>query len=296
MIAEMSIRNKQLNIPPMSRQHLERMASEKHPVATYFQGRIYEEQGKISNALKMYEESANTANKSFPGSEAVNINTSDAWRGIFKMKLDKDKEGAEIALKKSAIDFDDPKSYCLLAKGYTPKSSKEYEAYMLKAAASGEKMAADALGTYYFKQSQGCESLSSAKKLIEVGRNPMGKTASDILITQVPGKVPPKIVLEKRKLAKEWFEVGAECNIESSQVHLAILLREAEKSSEGMTWLEKASNSSTWTKTVAWLQNTWESKTFDFMLIDMEKLHEREDGDKMKGAAFKRSYMDHSPI
>lgn len=281
IIAETSVKSKKLNMPSVSRQHLERMVSQKHPVATFLQGRIYQEQSKVSDALKMYEESIKIPSENYSGSEAVKINISEAWRGVFTMKLKQDERGAESALKKSALDYDDPTSYYLLAQIFTPRSTKEYETYMLKAAASGETRAIDALGTYYFKQSQGCISLSSTGSSIKHPSSSTGTSHSNILITSGTEKIPPETVSQKRNLAEDWFKVGAEFNVAPSQVHLAILLREAGKLSEGMSWLEKASNSSpTWTKTVAWIRKMWGSRGIDLMLIDLEKLHRREDGNQ----------------
>lgn len=285
ILADTSIKSKKLNMPSVSRQHLDRMVSQKHPVALFLQGRIYQEQGKISNALQMYEECTKISSKNYSGSEAVKINLSEAWRGISSMKLQQDKQGAEFALKKSALDYDDPTSYYLLARTFTPRSAKEYETYMLKAAASGETRATDALGIYYFKQSQGCMSLPSTKDSIEHTRSLIERPAHDILITQGSEKVAPATVSEKRKLAEDWFRIGAETNFESSQVHLAILLREAGKLSEGMDWLEKASASSTWANTVAWIRKMWDLKEIDFMRIDMEKLYKREDGKQNQAIA-----------
>ena len=234
----------------------------------------------------MYEECTKIPSKNYSGSEAVKINLSEAWRGISSMKLKQDKQGAEFALKKSALDYDDPTSYYLLARTFTPRSAKEYETYMLKAAASGETRATDALGIYYFKQSQGCMSLST-KNSIEHTRSLIERPSHDILITQGLEKVPPATVSEKRKLAEDWFQIGAEINFESSQVHLAILLREAGKLSEGIDWLEKASASSTWANTVAWFRKMWDLKEIDFMRIDVEKLHRREDGNQNQAIALK---------
>lgn len=279
-IVESSIRSKKLTIPHISQQHLDRMVSEKHPIATFLMGRIYEEQGNTSKALKMFEKSISASSQKIIEIEAVKFNISDAWRGISRIKLKGDKQGAESALRTSALEYDDPKSYYLLAEIFTPKSSQDFEAYMLKAAASGESKAADALGVHYFKQSQGCTSLSLAKSPTKEVKSSGGGFVSDIQVTQELNRVPPDIVSSKRNLAEEWFKIGAVYNIESSQVHLAILLREAKKLGEGMGWLEKASSSITWGKTVSWLKEMWGTKDIDFMLIDVEKLHQREDGFK----------------
>lgn len=215
------------------------------------QGLIYEGEGKESRALEMFERSLITLDDPASEIEDTDFTYGDAWRGIYRMKFKSDQEGAKAAIEKAALEHDDPEAYYLLAKHFVPKNSQKYELYMLKAAASGEAEAADALGLFYFKQSQG-------------GGTNEGKPLS------------PDIASKKRILAREWFNVGAEHNNPSSQVHLAILLRETGKSDLGLDWLRKASLSREWAQAVAWLMREWESETVNFMQLDMNKLPTRD--------------------
>lgn len=255
------------------RKHLNYLVSQKCPTALFLQGQIFEKVGRNSDALEMYKKSVDPSNIHYDPAESINFTIGDAWRGIYRMEINNEIARAESALRKAAITYDDPLAYYHLAVGFTPKSVNEYPLYLLKAASSGNPEAADLLGTYYFKQSQGCKSLSSNESLMEATTN-----SENILITRGSDPVPPEMAAEKQNLAEEWFKIGAESNIESSQVHLAILSLKAGNLIQGLSWFEKVSISKKWVKTATWFRRQCESGKVDFMLLDVERLHNREDG------------------
>lgn len=265
-------------VPVAQRQHLKEMVSEhKNCAAMYMQGQIYEAEKRDSVALEMYLRSLDNAGDGYDGSKDFKITLGNVWMGIYRVKKrGKDKEGARVAIRKAALEYDDPTAYFLLAKEFTPESSSEYEEYMTKAAASGEMEAVDALGIYYFKQAQETgSSSSSTASPVDQARNLVGDTGTVSPASEGAASA------EKRKgqdLAREWFMVGAEANIPSSQVHLAVILRHEGKLSEGLDWLNKASEAKSWTKTVTWFKGFWESNTVDFMQLDMENLRLSQDG------------------
>jgi hypothetical protein len=265
-------------VPAAQLQHLKQMIFEdKNCAAMYMQGRIYEAEKRDSFALEMYSRSLDNVGEGYDGSKEFKITLGDVWMGIYRMKKrGKDREGAHVAIKKAALEYDDSAAYYLLAKEFTSETSSEYENYMMKAAASGEMEAVDALGIYYFKQAQETGSSFSAASPVDRVENPMGDT--DNVSRASHGSSSN----EKRKgldLAREWFMIGAEANIPSSQVHLAVILRHEGKFSEGLDWLNRASSSQSWANTVTWFKGFWESSTVDFMQINVENLRVCKDGD-----------------
>ncbi len=264
------------DIPSAYREHLQQMMSKNNYAAMYLQGKIYEAEKQNSLALGMYLKSLKSASEGYAGAEAFEITLGEFWTSIYRSKAQNDPEGALTAIKRAALEYDEPSAYYLLAKEYTPEYSKEYEQYMLKAAASGKMGAADALGKYYFKQFQGNLSSASEKHVNDKVGDPVEKSEDSSNIPEASpepwpqtGKVP--------ELAREWFNVGAEANIPSSQIYLAVILRQEGKLREGLDWLEKASGSNSWAKTVSWLQKFWESDAVDFMRINLESLRLRLD-------------------
>lgn len=263
--------------PSASLQHFKQMILENNYAAIYVQGLLYEAGKQNSLALDMYEKCLTSASNGYPGAEGFDVTLGEVWTGICRLKIREGKEGAHTAIMRAALGYDEPSAYYILAKGYTPQSSSEYEKYLLKAAASGEARAADALGAYYFKQFQRNQSFSS-KKSLNKSIEGMAEASEDF------GKVPrvfteaPNKTGKGPELAREWFSVGAKAEIPSSQVHLAIILRHDGKLREGLDWLERATGSKGWANTISWLRESWESDSIDLMQINLEKLWLRKDG------------------
>ena len=237
------------------RRRLQILADEGNLAAIYLAGQIYESEGKLSHALKLYE-SATSSNKNAPhGEKAPNTTLSDIWKAISRLKAKAgDDVGAQEAIRTCALRYDDPMAYYELAKAYTPPLSEDYEIYMLKAAASGEPKAAHELGVLYYRQSQGSSSasLDSTSNAKDSG----SKTPN----IQSTTSLAPKMASEKATQARGWFAIGAESGIPISQIYLAVLLRAEGKSDEGSGWLDKASSAIQWTAAMSWLQNIWNRK------------------------------------
>ena len=295
-------------VPSSCLSHLKRMVKNKNYAAMYVEGQIFEGENQNLGALDMYTESLRSATEGNQGAEAFDITLGEVWTAIYRMKSQKDKIGAYKAIKKAALEYDEPSAYYLLARDYIPHTSEEYKDYMLKAAASGELRAVDALGHYYLAQSQGIQPYSSVesinglvKKLAEeagdtgqageggetadVGQagqveEPKESSKSFLTSLQDSGKR-----IKELEQALEWFQLGAEAKITSSQVHLALILHYKKKSSEGLSWLEKArdndnnknknnsnNNNKRWSKTISWIEKHWDSNRVDFRQINIETL------------------------
>lgn len=268
-------------VPWACLQHLKQMVTEKNYAALYVQGQICEAEKQDSLALKMYTESLSSAAEGYPGAEAYDITLGEVWLGIYRLKCKRmDSEGAHMAIKRAALEYDEPFAYYVLARDYTPQTTNEYQNYMLKAAASGEMSAADALGSFYLGQSQGTQSYfskESLKKLIEkLARE--AREAKDLGTASQRPRSSFDNTHHGLESAREWFNLGAEAKISSSQLHLAVILRYEGKSGEGLNWLEKARANKGWSNTITWLVNHWKSDNVDFLRINMGNLRLLLDG------------------
>lgn len=276
MISKIALKHNRA-MPLAYLQHLKQMVAENNYAALYVQGQIYEAGKQDSLALEMYMKSLSSASEGYQGAEAFDIPLGEVWTGIYRLKSRKDKEGAHIAIKRAALEYDEPSAYYLLAKEFTSKSSSEYENYMLKAAASGEMRAADALGIFYLEQFQGIQLCSSKESLNNLVEKLAGESKDSGNASQAPLRALTKMK-NYLELAREWFNVGAEAKIPSSQVHLAVILRHEGKSGEGLEWLERARDSKSWANTISWFEKRWESDSVDFAQINIENLRLRQDG------------------
>lgn len=270
------------SMPLACLQHLKQMVHAKNYAGLYVQGQIYEAENKDSLALEIYMESLSSAAEGYPGAEAFDITLGEVWLKIYGLKSKKkDNEGAQMAITRAALEYDEPYAYYVLARDYIPQTSNEYENYMLKAAASGETSAADALGNRYLEQSQGIQSYSSKESLDDLVKKLAAGEARDAKYPSTASQRPRSASTKSRyglKLAKEWFNLGAEANIASSQVHLAIILRYEGKSGEGFDWLGKARAKKGWPNTITWLEKQWKSDSIDFLQINVENLRQFLDG------------------
>ena len=274
------------SVPLACRQHLKQMVHAKNYAGLYMQGQIYEAEKQDSLALKMYMETLSSAAEGYPGAEAFDITLGEVWLKIYRLKSKKkDYDGAHMAIKRAALEYDEPYAYYVLARDYIPQTSNEYENYMLKAAASGEISAADALGNRYLEQSQGIQSYSSKESLDNLVKKLAAGEAREPKDPSTASQRPRSASTKSRyglKLAKEWFNIGAEANVASSQVHLAIILRYEGKSGEGFDWLGKARAKKGWPNTITWLEKQWKSDNIDFLQINIENLRQLLDGTGQK--------------
>jgi TPR repeat protein len=119
----------------------------------------------------------------------------------------KDKEGAEKAFRKAALELDDPSGYFYLSQLQRPGSS-EQEVYLLKAASSGI--------------AEACHNLGS-RELEKIKERPKGAES-----------------FRDFNMAREWFEVAAAEGFGLSMLNLALICKAGGKDEEGLGWLEKA--------------------------------------------------------
>lgn len=273
-------------IPLVCLQHLNQMVHAKNYAGLYMQGQIYERERQDSLALKMYMECLSSAAEGYPGAEAFDILLGEVWLGIYRLKSKKkDSEGAHMAIMRAALEYDEPYAYYVLARDYIPQTSNEYESYMLKAAASGETSAADALGNRYLEQSQGIQSYSTKEGLDNLVKKLAAGEAREAKDPSTASQRQPSSSIKSRyglKLAKEWLSLGAEADIASSQVHLAVILRYEGKSGEGFDWLRKARAKKGWPNTITWLEKQWKFDNIDFLQINIENLRQLLDGTGQK--------------
>lgn len=242
------------------RRHLQTLADEGNLTAVYLAGQIYESEGNSSQALKIYEMATSSLGDVLNGEKAPDNSLGDIWKAMSKIKASAgDYLGAETAIRECALQYDDPWAYYELAKVYTSPSSQDYEDYMLKAAASGQPLAAHELGLLYYKQIQG-RYLTHQDNLLNAHAESLEKPRDQKYDIQGATIMTPKIKLEKGTQARDWFSVGAESNLSISQLYLAVLLRAAGKTSEGLAWLERASSSGQLTAAVLCLRSIWDSK------------------------------------
>lgn len=201
-------------MPSACLQHFKEMISENNYAALFVQGQIYEAGKQYSLALEMYMKSLNSTSEGQRGAEAFDITLGEVWISVYRLLFRKDKEGAHTAIKKAALEYDEPSAYYLLAKEFTPQTSSDYEKYMLKAAASGEIRAVAALGKYYLQQSQRKQSLAFNKSL----HNPVMSSSQENEDSAEAQEASSRGSTEAREasaLAREWLNISAEANIPS---------------------------------------------------------------------------------
>lgn len=197
-----------------------------------------------------------------------------AWMAISRLRARKgDRAGVAKAIERAAFRFENPAAYYQLAKVFTSPSAAEYEGFLLKAAASGEVRAAHELGVLYFSQSQGRVPVDDrgASNTKVVGLK--GRTGEETSEQDEKLAVDSKAAIEKRKLAEQWFALGADAGLTGSQVYLAALLHKLGKVEEGLQWLQAARNSKdsqNWVKVINYLREHWDVADSDFSRVDIE--------------------------
>ncbi|MCJ1223464.1 hypothetical protein MMC12_000105 [Toensbergia leucococca] len=241
-IIRQAIRTSRLSRPEIHgpRRQLAGFAEAKDPEALILECQVCESEGKPKLALKLYKEVTEIQTRTGDNTKALDRSIAEAWKSISRLQIQAGHlTSAKVAIEKGALQYDDPLAYYYLAKFFEDSSSDDYLNHMLKAAASGVPQAANEIGMYYYKQMQTQKQEDS---------------------------------VDNRLLAQEWFAVGAECDIESSQVYLAILLRRAGKLADGLRWLEKVSHSKEWRSAIPWLKQVWGQTSFDLTKHDVETI------------------------
>ena len=237
--------------------HLQSLVDEGDLTAIYLTGQMYESEAKISHALKIYEMAISSSAGGLNSGIVLDNSLGDIWKAIGRLKAKAgDHVGAQVATEKCALEFDDPRAYYDLAKLYTLSSSENYEAYMLKAAVSGEPEAAHELGVLYHQQSRMASLIPSDKSPSERSNYLEKPNEESTLQDQSTISLFPQS--EKGAQARDWLAVAAECDISISQLYLAILLRAMGKHEQSTEWLQKASKSKQWANATSWIRNRWD--------------------------------------
>ncbi|KAI9879927.1 MAG: hypothetical protein M1830_006409 [Pleopsidium flavum] len=223
----------------------------KNPSAMNLLGQILERQGEADKALGLYEDVVNAENDRYGGADDEDGNIAQAWLALGRIKAkNRDVAGAEAALKKAALEFDDPTAYFYLARFRNPKSD-DYHLYNLKAASSGLLEAAHNLGIFYLQRSKSDKQTSSSVETkLDDGRDaisgsPQSTPTQTLSSTNSANgsirNTGQELSLNKtRTTAYEWFAVAAEGGFASSQINLALLLRGDGSYVDGMAWLKHA--------------------------------------------------------
>lgn len=254
-------------------QILEQLVRTENPLAIYVQGRIYEGKGKNKLALEMYVKSTETSTNAYTGADVVKISLGDAWTAISRLRRrGNDIVGAEEALKKAAIDYDDSAAYLQLATKMTHPLSDEYEKYLLKAAVSDEPEAAGELGAFYFKK------LRKSKTFVQKSSQPSSKDSYRPITMRIrKGQFKDQDEWELWSQAFEWLSIAAESQIASSQIYYAIMCRALQKPNVGLKWLDEASKSPRLVTSVAWLKEMWFSNELDLSDFDLDEILQNKD-------------------
>ena len=252
------------------------MVQKSNPAALYLEGQKNESEGQDGRALKLYERIVAANADSFD--TIADISGVDIWKAISKLRAkNKDRRGAEAAIRTAALQYDDPAALFQLAKTFPSPSLAQYESFMLKAAASGNAKAAHELGFLYLKQSQG--------KVVDRIHSSEPSESNAMGHVQSPGPVQRfkenSAASKYRRLeAREWFHIGAESGIIGSQVYLALLLREFGKPEDGLRWLLSAQKlqdvsskeNEDWTKAIEYFITRWDDSDITLESIDVDKM------------------------
>lgn len=260
------------------RKHFEDLVSAKNPAALFIQGKIHERHGHEDRALALYVECTTVIGGGFSGAETLDINFGDVWRAIGLLKKKRsDLVGAEEALKKAALEFDDHSAYLHLATEFTDSSPGKYEAYLLLASSSGEPEAIGKLGSYYFRKVQEAGHFPPLKPSTQASEDSKSENSQ----RNQKQRLNVNGTLNELPLLEEWLEVGVGINHPASHVYRGILHRVSQEHDLGLDCLHKASESPKWANTVDWLTMMWYSKDIDINNLDIEDLQRRMDGNKI---------------
>ncbi|KAI9773547.1 MAG: hypothetical protein M1840_006820 [Geoglossum simile] len=198
--------------------HLSALSKGGNPAAMVLLGRIFESEGKETQALFHFQKASDAEWDKDHGFES---GVAGAWMSLGRLKLKSgDPTGGKAALKKGA-DLNDP--YAAFYYALTqPPEQKEYHTYIMKAAISGVVEAQHNLGVFYLKQQ------SSTNKSTTF-----------------------------RRMAKEWFILAATGKFGPSQLNLALMLKAEGKGSEGLEWVDRAQRNQLFADEAARIKERW---------------------------------------
>ncbi|KAL8848792.1 MAG: hypothetical protein Q9198_011175 [Flavoplaca austrocitrina] len=272
------------------------------PYAVYLEGKVLEYEGKLLEALKIYQtwSDSMTAYRKGPHFSRESVHTpehGDICKALARLRARLgDRVGAEEAIRDAALVYDDPAAFYLLAVEFATPGSKEAESFLLKAASSDQPKASHELGLLYFNESRQGVPLTTPKTRRTVkGDKSTEKPTDPSVAAPIEQQLLKTSMPDKRAEAMEWFHVAAESGITASQVYLAILLRDVGRSEEGLEWLQKAAKShdaDEWNEGVEYFKQMWRHSDQDPVFMDIESLRKSSKNRKIKGTSTVASLKD----
>ncbi|KAL8980867.1 MAG: hypothetical protein Q9205_004172 [Flavoplaca limonia] len=272
------------------------------PYAVYLEGKVLEYEGKLLEALQIYQtwSDSMTAYRKGPHFSRESVHTpehGDICKALARLRARLgDRVGAEEAIRDAALVYDDPAAFYLLAVEFATPGSKEAESFLLKAASSDQPKASHELGLLYFNESRQGVPLTTPKTRRTVkGDKSTEKPTDPSVAAPIEQQLLKTSMPDKRAEAMEWFHVAAESGITASQVYLAILLRDVGRSEEGLEWLQKAAKShdaDEWNEGVEYFKQMWRRSDQDPVFMDIESLRKSSKNRKIKGTSTVASLKD----
>jgi TPR repeat protein len=180
--------------------HIKSMADRGNPRALILLGRVMSARGRDEEALELIR-------KAMQGPAGLDFDgAGDALLYTGQLLMKKDKGQAEAALRKAALEYDDPTAYYYLAE-MEKEGSLNRIIYYMKAASSGILQAAHKLGTI------------EMSKAVEAAK---GKGSPDY------------------RMAREWFQIAADGQYRESILSMAEICKDTGESDQEQQWLQKA--------------------------------------------------------
>ncbi|KAL8663359.1 MAG: hypothetical protein Q9168_008109, partial [Polycauliona sp. 1 TL-2023] len=280
------------------------------PSYVYLEGKLLEHEGKPLQALQLYQAWSDKETQTRKGASEGTISSrnlttapehGDICKALARLRARLgDRTGAEEAIRDAALVYDDPVAYYHLAIEYVVPGSAEFERYLLKAASSDEPKASHELGMFYFNQSrQGLPLHEPKNNETDRSKDPSRDTVSSLSNAYIEQGLSREAMLDKRAEAMEWFNIAAESGVTASQVYLALLLREAGRAEEGLTWLQAATKSSDaddWTVAVEYFKRMWRLSAPNPMQLNIESLRQSSKDPKKQVASRLAGLADATPI
>lgn len=212
-----------LNDFPAPLQRLGILAKQENdPEAMIVLGQVLFSQGKVKEALKWLQKATSPPIGSLQVSGAGDALVTE---GVILFGLG-DKEGAEIAYKKAALELDEPAGYYHLSQLQEP-GSPDQEIYLLKAASSGIPEACHNLGVLH------------RARMEEEGEEPKS--------------------IDEYGMSREWFQIAAAEGFGLSMLNLATMHKYIGEEEEAWRWLESAENTTDAREQAVKMRAQWES-------------------------------------
>ncbi|KAL3419244.1 hypothetical protein PVAG01_09466 [Phlyctema vagabunda] len=206
-LVESGLRTKSLEmqkslVGPLSRLGLQ-AKKEDNPAAMVLLGKVLLSQNRPTEALEWFTKASKHPDQTFYGASEALIQ-----RGRMLL-ASKDRDGAEQAFRKAAMDLDDPTGYFYLSQ-FQEAGSPEQEVYLLKAASSGIVEAMHNLGNI---------------ELAKINANPDASKKKNI---------------EDYGLAREWFQAAAMEGFGLSMLNMASICKSVGQDDVAIQWVERA--------------------------------------------------------